>query len=56
MSDGTTLGGALSRLRRRVAGDEQGQRKYECRRCGHKLVTAGPCPACGADDVATYEL
>ena len=49
--------GVLAWLRHRLVGERPPVVQYECRRCGHTLPAAGPdCPACGAADVARYEL
>jgi rubrerythrin len=46
----------FGRLTRRFAGGRDDE-FCECRRCGTAVERPGtPCPACGARDIASYEL
>jgi ribosomal protein L37E len=57
MIDGVSVGGLLWRLRRRLVGPSTERFQFECRRCGRSIHEPHQhCPACGAADVARYEL
>jgi ribosomal protein L37E len=57
MLDRVSVGGFLWRLRTWLLGERSSRYQYECRRCGESVSKASAeCPACGAAEIARYEL